>query len=149
MSFLLTTWCSQASLVQLLGQGQPDLMIGNMQGRPQPGERMVSNQLSSLCRPRRRGRTGRTNPGKYFCFVSAALYKELQDFDKSGVERRVWGCGSLAWLEIGKIHALGEASWCHLQSAGCRRTRGLCLVAREGISSSVMFGLWHVSLHLS
>ena len=51
MSYLQTTWCSQASLTQ------------------------------------RRGRTGRTNPGKYFCFVSKDLYQELQEFDKSGVER--------------------------------------------------------------
>ena len=51
MSYLVTTWCSQASLVQ------------------------------------RKGRTGRTNPGKYICFVTQNLYQELQDFDKSGVQR--------------------------------------------------------------
>ncbi|CAE7403949.1 spn-E [Symbiodinium sp. CCMP2456] len=51
MSYLVTTWCSQASLVQ------------------------------------RKGRTGRTNPGKYICFVTSNLYQELQDFDKSGVQR--------------------------------------------------------------
>ena len=51
MSYLVTTWCSQASLVQ------------------------------------RKGRTGRTNPGKYICFVTQSLFQELQDFDKSGVQR--------------------------------------------------------------
>eukprot|EP00913_Durusdinium_trenchii_P030773 g28821.t1 len=35
----------------------------------------------------RRGRTGRTCDGRYYCMVERRLYEALQDFDDSGVER--------------------------------------------------------------
>ncbi|CAJ1327557.1 unnamed protein product [Effrenium voratum] len=35
----------------------------------------------------RRGRTGRTNPGSYYCMVPKRLYAELAAYDQSGVER--------------------------------------------------------------
>eukprot|EP00930_Biecheleria_cincta_P091040 TRINITY_DN8053_c0_g1_i1.p1 TRINITY_DN8053_c0_g1~~TRINITY_DN8053_c0_g1_i1.p1 ORF type:complete len:1502 (-),score=261.44 TRINITY_DN8053_c0_g1_i1:71-4576(-) len=54
-------------------------------------DRKMSELITTWCSraslKQRRGRTGRTNPGKCIRFMSKQLLRELSDFDASGVER--------------------------------------------------------------
>lgn len=54
-------------------------------------EKKMSMLLTTWCSKaslkQRRGRTGRTCDGRYYCMVERRLYEALQDFDDSGVER--------------------------------------------------------------
>eukprot|EP00435_Cladocopium_sp_Y103_P016914 s760_g4.t1 len=48
---------------------------------------LVTTWCSKASLKQRRGRTGRTNDGKYYCMMERRVYEQLEDYDQSGVER--------------------------------------------------------------
>lgn len=48
---------------------------------------LVTSWCSKASLKQRRGRTGRTNDGLYFCMLERRVYEQLEDYDQSGVER--------------------------------------------------------------